>query len=54
MKIEGETIAMPSLDGPAPRAEWSNALVLTAGCRSPLPMFECRPGHMRLIPVTWG
>ena len=33
---------------------WSKATPLTARCLSPLPGFESRPGHVRMLPVTWG
>ena len=40
--------------GACPDGLWSKALPLTAGCFSPLPWIESRPGHVRVLPVTWG
>ena len=39
---------------PALMAVWSKALPLNAGCLSPMPLFDSRPGHMSKLPVAWG
>ena len=48
-----------TLAGPAPMAECSKALSLTAhylasSRLSPLPGYECWLGHVRKLPVFWG
>ena len=38
----------------APKAKWSKALPLNAGCLSILPRFKLRSRHVRKLPVTNG